>query len=276
TYQWEVSTNGGGSWADVPSAAGLTYDIPSGLPPGSYMYRRRATNGTITVYSNEVIVVADSPVGDQVTYCVGEWIGYTYARDTLIPEPYLGYFIEPASFDESFCGDACVFPLTGCDLFTENFSVRFRSQQTFACGSYQFTIGGDDGVRLYLDGDLIIDGWGVQLYQTFTRTLFLPGGTYDLQLEYFERGVGNRVSFSSVFLGPGDGGEIAADQTYCASPADPDPFTSVRPASFCTPDPDPEYQWQHSLDGLGWSDVGGATNETLDVGSLNTTRYYRR
>lgn len=276
TYQWEVSTNGGGSWADVPSAAGLTYDIPSGLLPGSYMYRRRATNGTITVYSNEVTVVADSPVGDQVTYGVGEWIGYTYASETLIPETYLGYFIEPASFDESFCGDACVFPLTGCDLFTENFSVRFRSQQTFACGSYQFTIGGDDGVRLYLDGDLIIDGWGVQLYQTFTRTLFLPGGTYDLQLEYFERGVGNRVSFSSVFLGPGDGGEIAADQTYCASPADPDPFTSVRPASFCTPDPDPEYQWQHSLDGLGWSDVGGATNETLDVGSLNTTRYYRR
>jgi beta-glucosidase len=46
---------------------------------------------------------------------------------------------------------------------------------------------GNDGYRLWLDGELIIDNWRKQSYRTMMAAVVLqPGSSHDLRLEYFE------------------------------------------------------------------------------------------
>ena len=54
TYQWQGKV-GAGSWTDISGATGLTYDVPAGLTQTT-QYRRAATNGCGTIYSNTITV----------------------------------------------------------------------------------------------------------------------------------------------------------------------------------------------------------------------------
>jgi len=53
---------------------------------------------------------------------------------------------------------------------------------------YQITIRGDDGVRVWLDGEQIIDGWVPQAPTTYSATVSLDAadGRHELVVEYFE------------------------------------------------------------------------------------------
>ncbi|HEX5168619.1 MAG TPA: PA14 domain-containing protein [Cyclobacteriaceae bacterium] len=273
-YQWEEYN--GVAWDPIPGTNAATYDPPAGQSTGMHYYRRRAEDGTNTFYSNTVNVDIDPPQGDGSTPGVDSWRGYVYAGIDNYTIDYQGYIIQSLNFDESFCGGNCVFPVNGCDIATEGFSIRFLNTQTFACGTYQFTIGGDDGVRLYIDGVLEIDGSGLHPYTTYTETIYLPGGDYDLVLEYYDGSGGNRVSFNATFLGAGNGGVIGSDQLYCSASADPSAFTSVSDALFCSPAGPTFYQWQESVDGTGWSNISGAASSTYNSPVLSLTRYFRR
>lgn len=55
TYNWEFSLACNGSWTAVAGATGLAYDPPSGIQ-NITCYRRVASNGTCTVYSDTVSV----------------------------------------------------------------------------------------------------------------------------------------------------------------------------------------------------------------------------
>jgi len=276
-YQWQSSPNNA-TWSDIGGATSSTYDIPAGFSIGTTYYRRRASDGsTPFIYSNVVTVMGDSPQGDQTTYGAGSWIGYVYDGVNNFSSNYYGYMTEAMNFNESFCGGACTFPLNGCDIFTETFTVRFKMQAVL-CGDYQFTIGGDDGVRLSLDGGatFLINDYTDHGYRTVSANATL-NGTYNVVLEYYENGGGNQVSFSSTLISPGDGGTVASSQSICQGPVDPAAFTNVASAFFCT-GISPSYQWENSPDNSTWSDVGGATSSTYDIpsGLANGTHYYRR
>jgi glucose/arabinose dehydrogenase len=68
---------------------------------------------------------------------------------------------------------------------TDGFSARFTKNQYFAAGRYTFTAATDDGVRLFIDNELIIDGWEPSI-QAHTQTIDLEEGTHTVRLEYFE------------------------------------------------------------------------------------------
>src|SRR5205807_2970389 len=54
-------------------------------------------------------------------------------------------------------------------------------------GAYGLGITADDGARLYLDGQLLIDAWTSHPTKTLTREVNLDGGrTYDIRMEYFQ------------------------------------------------------------------------------------------
>ncbi|HTD93403.1 MAG TPA: T9SS type A sorting domain-containing protein, partial [Chitinophagaceae bacterium] len=76
--------------------------------------------------------------------------------------------------------------------------------KTIAGGSYQITVGGDDGYRLSLDGGATwqINKRNDQGYTTTTYTATL-GGNYNIILDFYENGGQNRVSFqmSPVCMG---------------------------------------------------------------------------
>jgi Secretion system C-terminal sorting domain/PA14 domain len=285
TYQWQSSPDNS-TWSAISGQTSATYDIPSGFPAGTQYFRRRATDNITAdvVYSNTVTVLGQTAAGDQITYGSGAtpWIGYVYDGVDNFSTNYLGFITEPiaTSFDESFTCDACTISLNGCNLFTETFTVRFKSQQTLPCGNYQFTVGGDDGVRLSIDGGstFLINDYSVHGYRTATATTYLTGGTYNFVLEYYEDGGGNRVSFTSSLVSDGIGGQIGSSQTLCNSGAiDPAAFTNITSAAFCTGVL--TYQWQDSPDNSTFTNISGANSSTFDIPSgfpAPATRYYRR
>ncbi|MEO1437026.1 MAG: hypothetical protein AAFV80_15910, partial [Bacteroidota bacterium] len=69
-------------------------------------------------------------------------------------------------------------------------------------------------------------------------------------------------------------GDIQADESGCA-PYDPAEITSVSSASGGIGGT-VEYQWESSTDGTNYSEIGGATSENYDPGSISQTTYYRR
>jgi len=62
-------------------------------------------------------------------------------------------------------------------------------------GPVTFTVGSDDGVRLYIDGVKEIDDYAQHMYRTRSITIDLSQGTHTLTLWYYEVTGGARVSF---------------------------------------------------------------------------------
>lgn len=68
----------------------------------------------------------------------------------------------------------------------DNFSVRWTSKQTFKAGKYRFHVLVDDGARLWVDGQLLIDQWRDQAAKEYTADKQMTAGTHSLQLDYYE------------------------------------------------------------------------------------------
>jgi glucose/arabinose dehydrogenase len=76
----------------------------------------------------------------------------------------------------------------------DNFSARWtKSLNVSEASSYQFTVTADDGVRLFVDGQKVLDKWNFQSRTTYTVTQQLTQGVHEIVLEYFEAG-GNAVA----------------------------------------------------------------------------------
>jgi len=126
------------------------------------------------------------------------WRGYLYDGTNF--NTYYGMVTEGSAsspnFDESFTGNYANYATSGCPIYTETFSARYRLTKNFPTGTYRFTVGGDDGYRLSVSGvsGWLIDGWVDQAYTTRTATVNLSGNV-DIVLEFYENAGGNRLSF---------------------------------------------------------------------------------
>ena len=91
---------------------------------------------------------------------------------------------------------------------TDNFSIRWTGKVLITeTGNHNFYLDSDDGVRLTLDGNLLIDEWQLQTRtKNQTGNVFLTPGSYDLKIEYFE-GTGAAGVFFT-YETPSSGGEI--------------------------------------------------------------------
>jgi Flp pilus assembly protein TadG len=71
---------------------------------------------------------------------------------------------------------------------TDNFSAKWEGyfSPNFS-GNYIFTVGSDDGSRLYIDGNLIVNQWGPQSYtERSSSTVNLTCGQHTISLEFYE------------------------------------------------------------------------------------------
>jgi hypothetical protein len=71
---------------------------------------------------------------------------------------------------------------------SNDFAVRWTGQVAPKFSeTYTFHSTTDDGVRLWIDGKMIIDNWRNQSAREVTGTLFLEAGRkYDIRMEYFD------------------------------------------------------------------------------------------
>lgn len=70
------------------------------------------------------------------------------------------------------------------DQFT--FSVRWTGQvEAPVTGLYTFTVGSDDGARLWVNGQLLVADWTLHSYKENSGTITLIAGQrYDIKLEF--------------------------------------------------------------------------------------------
>jgi uncharacterized protein YraI len=75
------------------------------------------------------------------------------------------------------------------------FSARFTRTADFASGYYRFTVDADDGVRVWLDDQLLIDEWHGSTGRTYSVDRNMAGGRRTLSVEYYEAAGAASVRF---------------------------------------------------------------------------------
>ncbi len=76
----------------------------------------------------------------------------------------------------------------GHGLARDSFSVRWTGRFIFGEGPVTFRTLSDDGLRLFVDGALVIDFWNEHGATPFDATRALSAGEHEVTVEYFEAG----------------------------------------------------------------------------------------
>jgi hypothetical protein len=84
---------------------------------------------------------------------------------------------------------------------TEGFSARWKRYIDVGAGTYRFTATSDDGIRVYVDGNLIIDEWHDHPARTYSADYGLQAGHHLVTVEYYEN-TGAAVAKVSWTLSP--------------------------------------------------------------------------
>jgi len=78
-------------------------------------------------------------------------------------------------------------------VLSDNFSVLWNGKFDFDSGRYQVTTTSDDGIRVWIGNDLIIDDWNTHGPKTHRKIIRVQSGEREVHVEYFERGGGALV-----------------------------------------------------------------------------------
>jgi hypothetical protein len=68
-----------------------------------------------------------------------------------------------------------------------NFSARWLGRVPLPVGRWRIDATADDGVRVFIDGRLLIDAWQQQGRATHSRMIDLTGRTHDVKIEYSQK-----------------------------------------------------------------------------------------
>ncbi|HEC21590.1 MAG TPA: hypothetical protein ENI95_01595 [Chloroflexi bacterium] len=107
------------------------------------------------------------------------WTGKYYRNPNLAGAPAATRTDPVITFD---WGDGAPFG----DFPSDNFSVRWTRTDTFYSGVYIFAARSDDGVRVYVDGTLIIDHWQPSQFEWISVEREMTAGQHTIVVEYYE------------------------------------------------------------------------------------------
>ena len=85
-------------------------------------------------------------------------------------------------------------------LPVNSFSARWTHTKRYEAGSYRFSVTGDDGIRVLVDGTQVVNGWFYQAPTTYSADVPLPEGDHTVVVEYFEFSGGAVARFSEAKL----------------------------------------------------------------------------
>ena len=146
---------------------------------GSYAVTAKATDnvGAATVSAVQTVVISAGSAGSGLTG--------TYFSDATLTNAVVTRIDATVDFD---WGTGA--PASG--VGADGFSVRWTGQvQAQLSETYTFTTLSDDGVRLWVNGQQLVNNWTDHGPTENSGTITLVAGqTYDLKMEYFENGGG--------------------------------------------------------------------------------------
>jgi hypothetical protein len=116
----------------------------------------------------------------------GSWQGSYYANRNMTGDPK---FLRDDALIYFDWGSGS----PSADLGTDDFSVRWHRLVRFNAGHYLFKVNADDGVRVWLDWQAIIDEWHDAEGRTYQVDLDVTAGDHEMVVEYYERSGDARV-----------------------------------------------------------------------------------
>lgn len=167
-----------------------------------------AGNGTIAVIEQNNSSTGFNTI-DVNDWCVGSNYGavsgwlHNPARNSWVAEYYGDDQLTTKCLD-SYIDSTYIFgnwgeegPGSGCP--SNHFSARFSRRIDFPGGDYTFSLGNDDGARLKIDGETVIDSW--ETLGQAEATYHLSGGYHELEIEYHEDE--GAAYLTALWWGPG-------------------------------------------------------------------------
>lgn len=215
-YFWQYATTNEEStiWTTIPGATEKDYKIPTydaGDPDNDWTgiryYRRGATNTIIEddltstdvdVFTN-VLEVIVNPIADldRTEFGVNSWIGHAYGSPrNFATSNYSGRVTQNPIFTQNFPSGV------GCNSQTSNFTVQYRMRLNVSPGTYDFSVNGDDGYRLLINGTTVINEWtkvgGKKSSADTYQMEIIEDSVLELVLDYYELGENQSISFDYV------------------------------------------------------------------------------
>jgi hypothetical protein len=128
----------------------------------------------------------------------GNWQAEYFNNTTLSGAPALTRHDASINFN---WGDGS----PGSGVAADLFSARWTRTVNLAADRYRFSLTVDDGARLWVNGQIVINAWRDQPPTTYTGEIDLPGGSTTIELEYYENAGGALVALSWTRIGTGTG-----------------------------------------------------------------------
>lgn len=107
------------------------------------------------------------------------WTGEYFANRDLGGSPNFVRQDNAIAFDWGTWGP-------GGGLGGTNYSVRWNRVENSSGGMYRFTATVDDGIRVWVDGQLVLDYWRIGPATTISCDHFLSPGQHTIRVEYFQ------------------------------------------------------------------------------------------
>jgi hypothetical protein len=150
------------------------------------------------------------------------WKASYYNNPTLSGAPVAFQDAPALDFDWGFGSPAPAVPV-------DYFSATFERTYSFPAGYYRFNALADDGVRVFIDQELVIDEWRQASGVQYTANRWLAG-VHNLRIEYLELVGGASLRFSLEYSAtpppwqatyyegaPGRGAQRAAQSEFAGS-----------------------------------------------------------
>ncbi|WP_445713214.1 T9SS sorting signal type C domain-containing protein [Flavobacterium sp.] len=197
---------------------------------------------------------------------------------------YIGYYnVGSETITENFGGNTVCFPLisggsTLSSVFTTSFAMRYKMRSTRPAGCYMATIKCNDGVRLYVDNQLVFSEWKIQ-NTLYSNILIYLDGDAELVLDYYDNVTTNIIEFSlSSFDNTTNSISFVGDSQVCNNVAPGFLNGTSYTYRATATNPTIHYQWQVSNDNITFVDIPGATSQNYTPPGTTTAgfRYFRR
>jgi uncharacterized protein YraI len=170
--------------ANTPGAL-LTGDITLGAGNHHIQVNYVENTGAASVYVSWELLTGGTPSGPGFTvapggsFTTGAWTAQYFSNTDLSGSPTATVNVSTPSNNWGNNSPANGVPADG-------FSAKFTTQQQLPGGTYQVTVRADDGVRVWINGAIVINEWHGATGATYVANFSVPGGATNIQVDFYE------------------------------------------------------------------------------------------
>jgi len=182
-YGTQSTVNLGTAGTDTQGGVAATFIFPPNWtgPSTTIVLIRNQDNSEQAMAVFQVIGLATPTVATPTPLLITGWLGQYYSSQTLSGAPVLVRNDNNLDFDWGSSS-----PSPGL-IPDDHFSARWTRTIYFLPGSYRFWAIADDGVRVWLDNNRLINEWHLATNTQYSAdVLNLTEGQHTLKVEYYE------------------------------------------------------------------------------------------